>query len=601
MDKLMQEIIDTLNRVEEIDPIELAAIIRRHNREIHDVSKHHSKKRLMRYFLEERETRSSTWHSWALSHDLEARLVKTLQVKPRRTASGVATITVITKPAPCSNACLYCPNDVRMPKSYLTDEPACQRAERNFFDPYLQVVARMKALREMGHETDKVEIIVLGGSWSDYEASYQVWFARELFRALNEDAYSQKAVDERRALYEHAGISSDADCIAKRTADTQRHVTKGDLSYNEGIEELYGANSPWCQVGSWQHASFEELEREQRSNEDARHRMVGLVVETRPDAINVESLAIMRRLGCTKVQIGVQTLQEEVLRRNGRTTDLASVRRAFELLRLFGFKIHAHFMANLPGSNPQADLKDYQRFVTDPAYVPDEVKLYPCVLVENARLNTEYGRGLWQPYDEESLVELLASEVLASPPYLRISRMIRDISAHDIKAGNQKTNLRQMVEARLKGATLASREIRMREISVEDIDLDTLRLEELAYVTSVSHERFLQWVGPDGRIAGFLRLSLPHPEALQSHEGLPIAEGESMIREVHVYGRVARIGDSGMGAQHTGLGRALVERACEIARAEGYTAVNVISAVGTRNYYRRLGFSDAGLYLRRPL
>ena len=259
-------------------------------------------------------------------------------------------------------------------------------------------------------------------------------------------------------------------------------------------------------------------------------------------------------------------------------------------LRLAGFKIQIHFMANLLGSTPEADKQDYLRLVSDPRFLPDEVKLYPCCLVESSRLMQLYHSGAWQPYAEDELIDLLVADTLATPAYTRISRMIRDISTTDIVAGNKKTNLRQMVEARIVEAGAQAKEIRMREIATSEVNPTDLRMDCVSYHTTVSREHFLQWITSDRRIAGFLRLSLP------------IEGDEAMIREVHVYGRVASLGSAAQGgAQHAGLGRQLVERACQMAQDAGYATINVISSVGTRNYYRSLGFTDGELYQHKPL
>jgi elongator complex protein 3 len=275
------------------------------------------------------------------------------------------------------------------------------------------------------------------------------------------------------------------------------------------------------------------------------------------------------------------------------------------VLRAFGFKIHVHFMVNLLGATPQADRNDYQLLVSDPRFCPDEVKLYPCALVETARLMSSYRAGSWRPYGEQELIDLLVADVLATPAYTRISRMIRDISSTDIVAGNRKTNLRQMVEQRLVGRKAEVREIRMREIATSDVSLSDLHLARVTYQTAASTEHFLQWVDADGRIAGFCRLSLPDARATEATAGAdaqPTPPGTAMIREVHVYGRVAGLGTSAQGgAQHAGLGKALVEEACTLAAQAGYERVAVISAVGTRAYYRSLGFADTGLYQTRPL
>ena len=259
-------------------------------------------------------------------------------------------------------------------------------------------------------------------------------------------------------------------------------------------------------------------------------------------------------------------------------------------------------MVNLYGSDIAGDEADYARFVSEAAFQPDEVKLYPCVLVEGTGLVRRYETGEWRPYAEEDLVGLLARDVLVTPPFTRVSRMIRDISAVDIMAGSKKTNLRQLVEASDALKTDEVREIRFREIAGEEVDISALMLDTVAYETTNTSERFLQWITPEGKIAGFLRLSLPHEDYLLAHAiELPDELGCAMIREVHVYGQVANLHRSDGSAQHLGLGRRLVERACELAREAGFGRINVISSVGTRDYYRKLGFVDGALYQTREL
>ncbi len=593
MEEALLEIIGALKAGDEpLDAAWLDRLLRKISRAKHESTRSVTKRKLLPYYLAIKAHDEERWRSWGIDEAIEHELLRLLKVKPRRTASGVATITVITKPWPCSSDCLYCPNDVRMPKSYLADEPACQRAERNYFDPYLQVRSRLVALREMGHVTDKVELIILGGTWSDYPRSYQLWFVRELFRAVNDfggRGYAGDSPEERDRRYRVCGFTHDATELERRTADVQQAVNAGELSYNEAITRL-GRREEWALAASWQTATIQELEREHLYNEDAAHRVVGLTIETRPDLITRDSAREMRELGCTKIQMGIQSLDRHILEINHRHVSIEQIEEAFSALRLAGFKIQVHFMANLLGSTPEADAADYLRLVSDERFLPDEVKLYPCCLVESSRLGACYESGAWQPYGEDELVDLLVADTLATPAYTRISRMIRDISSTDIVAGNKKTNLRQMVEARITSAGADVREIRMREVATSDVAPSDLRLDCVSYHTTVSDERFLQWVTPEGRIAGFLRLSLP------------LTGTEAMIREVHVYGRVAGLGASERGgAQHVGLGRALVEDACCRAREAGFAAINVISAIGTRNYYRGLGFDDAGLYQRRSL
>lgn len=611
MEKTLHNILGEIRRTNApLAPDALDRIIRARNREVAGPVRYVAKKKLLPFYQEVKEHRPERWRTWGVSPAEEALLVRTLQVKPRRTASGVATVTVLTKPWPCSSACLYCPNDVRMPKSYLHDEPACQRAERNWFDPYLQVTARLRTLHQMGHVTDKVELIVLGGTWSDYPEAYQIWYMHELFRALN-DISCETTVDResetRRTQYRDAGIACERDDLANWAAKAQARVTAGDASYNETVRNLYACGTHadgngWAAAAQWQTATFSQLEALQRENESAEHRCVGLVVETRPDAVTPNRLATLRRLGCTKLQMGIQSLDERILAANHRGIGVDRMQQAFELARIFGFKTHAHFMTNLLGATPESDAADYRRMVEHPAFKPDEIKLYPCALVDGTGLVAHWRDGSWRPYTEQELVNLLAEDVLVTPPFTRISRMIRDISAHDIMTGNKKVNLRQLVDLELAKRAQPVQEIRSREIAFGAAANDELSLSEVAYETTNTHEVFLQWVTPDNRIAGFLRLSMPNADYANAHAtDLPINAGEAMIREVHVYGRVAGLHQGGENAQHRGLGRMLIERACDIARENGYTAINVISAIGTRGYYRKQGFTDNGLYQQRSL
>lgn len=602
MEMILLELLNKLKQTDCLDDKALAKIIHRHNKNLGNDQPHYAKKRLLPYYLKVKGSDPERWASWNIDAALEKRLIQVLQVKPRRTASGVATITVITKPWKCSSNCLYCPNDVRMPKSYMSNEPACQRAERNFFDPYLQVISRLRALTHMGHVTDKIELIILGGTWSDYPAAYQIWFVTELFRALNDGAEAEQQAEARRRLYKESGVDSREEMLQESARQTQQEVDNGLLTYNQAVEQLYLDNPAWQAIASLQTSDLTGLNREHRINETAEHRVVGLVIETRPDTVTAESLTLIRRLGCTKVQMGIQSLNPVILKQNHRDINVDKIQESFELLRLFGFKIHAHFMVNLYGSSCEQDKRDYQLFVTDKAYQPDEVKLYPCALVKGTGLCTHYADKTWQPYTEEELLDVLETDTVNTPPFTRISRMIRDISAQDIVAGNKKTNLRQLVENGIEKVGTEISEIRYREVNAATTSVEDLTLDVLGYETTVTNEYFLQWITRDNKIAGFLRLSLPSEDYIARHQSeLPVAPGEAMIREVHVYGKVASLHKTGQGAQHLGLGRHLIQAACAIAKEQGYQRINVISSVGTQEYYRKQGFSDAGLYQQMEL
>lgn len=588
---------------------ELDALWRKHNRGVHNNEKHLSKRFILPFYQKIKQENPERWAYWNIDSALEKRLIRTIQMKPHRTGSGVATITVITRPQTCSSNCLYCPCDLRMPKSYLANEPACQRAEHNFFDPYLQVAARLRALSQMGHSIDKIELIVLGGTWSDYPRAYQIWFIRELFRALNDWPIAKETLRQRYDHYRKLGLANSPDQLSKFVETQQVLVNQGKKSFNDAFRDLYQKSEAHQSASKYMSAQMNELFAEQLRNERAQHRVVGLVIETRPDTVTPQNLTLFRQMGCTKIQMGIQSTRQAILDANQRYTSLEQIHRAFNLIRLFGFKIHAHLMVNLLGSTPESDKQDFLAFVNTPTFLPDEIKLYPCALVEGTQLVEHFKDGSWRPYSRDELVDVLVSDVLATPPYIRISRMIRDISADDILVGNKHTNLRQMVENEIRNAGRAGlvQEIRFREISLDKINFAELVLDDFTYETTVTNEHFLQWVTPEGRIAGFCRLSLPKWKLLcdgnvdARTDELPVAPGQAMIREVHVYGQAVRLGQADVATQHKGLGRQLVERACDIARNAGYDSINVISSVGTRAYYRRLGFEDAGLYQQRQL
>ena len=617
MDELIVDILQQLRDGSQgaLDTHQLEMLINSHNSGI-DSSTHSTereklipKRAILPYFLRVKQENSSLWQSWNVSPELEERFIRSVRMKPRRTASGVATITVITRPHTCSSNCIYCPCDLRMPKSYLANEPACQRAELTFFDPYVQVAARLQALHQMGHSTDKVELIVLGGTWSDYPEGYQYWFIKELFRALNEWPNSPSHIQERLNWYTSFGLQNSEEALSSFVAEQQAAVFDDTATYNQAFHKLYDISQPHQSAWSQMQSTYDELVEQQHVNETAAARVVGLVIETRPDTITSDNLRMFRQLGCTKIQIGIQSTRQEILDANQRQMSVAQIKRAFSLIRLYGFKIHSHLMVNLLGATPEADKQDFKTFVTDPGFLPDEIKLYPCALVSGTQLVQKYREGAWQPYAKDELVDVLVQDVLATPPYVRISRMIRDISATDILVGNKHTNLRQMVEQELAAKDVASRvqEIRFREINQQQVSAAELTLQDFTYTTAVSDEHFLQWVTADNKIAGFCRLSLPHWDKLTAGacdvtaNELLVQPGQAMIRELHVYGQALSLGSEGMSAQHQGLGQKLLAKASSIAAEAGYTSLNVISSIGTRAYYRAQGFTDAGLYQQKAL
>lgn len=522
---------------------------------------------------------------WPVS---EAAFAEKLRTCPTRTLSGVAPLALLTKPFPCPGRCVFCPSDVRMPKSYLASEPGCQRAAQNRFDPYLQTWNRLAAFRAMGHSTAKLEAIVLGGTWSFYPESYQVWFATRLFEALNDFG---AGVDRRAEVAELAPDFA-ALTLGERGYDA---TVAAHLRAGEGGELI-----PLRERGSW-----DALAAAQRANEAAGARCVGLALETRPDHVTPAEVLRLRRLGATKVQLGIQSLDDAVLAANRRGHDVAASRRAILLLRAAGFKIHAHWMVNLLGATPASDREDFARLWGDVAIRPDELKLYPCSLVESAELVDYHARGEWRPYARAELLPLVADCLAAIPRWCRATRVIRDIPSQEIVAGSRETNLREAAEALLRERGVALQEIRAREVRGSDAGAAPATLRETRYATSLGEEVFVEAVTPRDRIAGFARLSLPRRACESANAAAaPIAElsGAALLRELHVYGAVADFGErSEHKSQHAGLGATLAARAAQLAAGAGFASLAVISAVGTRGWYRRLGFRDDALYQHLPL
>ena len=472
----------------------------------------------------------------------DAGLFAKLRMKPTRTLSGVTTVTVLTKPFPCPGECIFCPNDSRMPKSYLPDEPGAARAYQNEFDPFRQVQSRILAYEAVGHPTDKIELLVLGGSWTSYAPEYREWFIRRCFDALN-------------------GIG-----------------------------------------GSDGGAESDSLEAAQRRNESASHRNVGLVVETRPDELNSDTLKELRRLGVTKIQLGIQSLDDRLLTLNRRGHSVQEALNAVALCRAAGFKIVLHWMPNLLGATPESDREDFARLWSADrgglGFCPDEIKIYPTQLVENADLYREWVEGRYRPYDTETLIELIAAIKPTIPPYCRVNRVIRDIPSHHVVAGNTRTSLRMDIQKRVRENGQRCGCIRCREVKGEAVARERLTLVDTVYEAVHAEEHFLQFVTADDKLAGYLRLSLAKPN--RPDTGIEELSGASIIREIHIYGQSLAVGEEAEGAaQHIGLGRFLIERAVEITRENGLEKIAVIAAVGTRGYYRKRGFSQGQYYMIR--
>jgi elongator complex protein 3 len=463
--------------------------------------------------------------------DPEPELLAHIRMKPVRSLSGVTVVTVLTKPYPCPGECIFCPTDARMPKSYLPDEPGAMRGLHHKFDPYEQVSARLEALQAVGHPTDKIELLILGGTWSAYRRDYQEWFILRCFDALN------------------------------------------------GVESA-------------------RLEEAQEINETAGHRCVGLVIETRPDHINTREVIWLRKLGVTKVQLGAQSLDDEILRLNKRGHTVKDTSRAVALLRAAGFKIVLHWMPNLYGATISSDREDFQQLWVD--LCPDELKIYPNQLLANAELFGYWQRGEYIPYTTNELIDLISGVKTTIPRYCRVNRVIRDIPSTNVVAGNKRTSLRQDIQVEMKRRGTHCQCIRCREVRKQSINKEDLIYHDLVYLAGGAEEHFISYDTRKDKLAGFLRLSLPVENAPDTK--MSDLEQAAIIREVHVYGQSLEVGEKQEGtAQHAGLGTSLLEAAEEIARDHGYRRLAVIAAVGTRQYYIKRGFDRGELYLVKDL
>ena len=336
------------------------------------------------------------------------------------------------------------------------------------------------------------------------------------------------------------------------------------------------------------------MSRAKLPNETCLNRNVGLSIETRPDEVTPKELAWLRSLGVTKVQMGVQSLDDSILALNQRGHTVADAHRAVALLRAGGFKIVLHWMPGLMGATPDSDRADFARLWE--GLCPDEIKIYPTQLLENAPLYEYWQRGEYIPYTTEQLVALIADVKPSIPRYCRVNRIIRDIPSTHVISGNKRTSLRQDVQVELDRRGTRCNCIRCREVRGEKVDLADLRLDDLEYHPDGAEEHFLSFATPDDRITGFLRLSFPSEDSPTT--GLVDLAGAAIIREVHVYGQSLAVGVEQTGAaQHAGLGSRLLEEADKIARAKGFRRVAVIAAVGTRQYYLERGFERGKLYL----
>lgn len=477
-------------------------------------------------------------------------LLSLLKRRQVRTLSGVAPVAILTKPYPCPGKCFYCPNEKGMPKSYLSNEPAVMRAILTKFDPKRQIVARLTALLANGHNVDKIELIIMGGTWSYLPKSYQLDYIINCFKACNE-------------------------------FDGQRNY----------------ASLPRTNTEKWKF-----LRHLQKENATSSHRIVGLTLETRPDYITAKEIERMRALGCTRVELGVQAIDEEILSLNKRGHGVKEIIKATKFLREAGFKICYHMMVGLPGSDLRKDFEIFRELFSNSSFLPDQIKIYPCVVTKNASLYKWYKNGRYKPYQEEELIELLIKIKKIVPPYVRIIRVIRDIPTTSIIAGNKVSNLREILLEIMENKGTSCQCIRCREIGNKKII--SFKFITRSYDTASGKEYFLSYEDTkQNKIIAFLRLRLPYNKNTDEiYKNFPALKNAALIREVHTYGPAVKISKREKdAAQHIGLGKKLIKKAEQISRRNGFQKIAVISGIGVRNYYRKQGYKLKETYMVKKL
>ena len=478
-----------------------------------------------------------------------AKLWPYLKTKPVRTASGVAVVAVMSKPHRCphiaytGNVCVYCPGGPDSDFEYSTQaytgyEPTSMRAIRARYDPYSQVKGRVTQLRNIGHEVDKVEFIVMGGTFLSLDKEYKDYFIRNLHDALS--GYSSNSVDE-------------------------------SIRYSE----------------------------------QAKTKCIGITIETRPDYCLKPHLEEMLTYGCTRIEIGVQSIYESVARETNRGHTVAAVCHSFHLAKDCGFKVVTHMMPDLPNMGYERDLEGFQEYFENPLFRSDGMKLYPTLVIRGTGLYELWKTGRYQNYTPDQLVELTAKILSLVPPWTRLYRIQRDIPMPLVSSGVEHGNLRELALQKMRDWDLPCWDIRSREVGIKQIHNsvtpDQVELVRRDYVANGGWETFLTYEDPTQDILiGLLRLRKPSNAAwLKEISEVP----SSIIRELHVYGTaVAVSARDPTRFQHQGFGILLMEEAERIAREEhGSQKILVISGVGTRHYYRKLGYHLDGPYMSKML
>ena len=511
-------------------------------------------------------------------------LKKYLHTKPTRTISGVAVAAIMTKPFPCPHGrCTPCPGGPKsffgtVPQSYTGKEPATMRAVRNKYDSYLQVFNRLEQYIVLGHSPEKIELIIMGGTFPSFPKKYQQEFIYYAFKAMND--FSR--------LFYTKGNKGELDIIRFK----EFFEMPGRVGSRKRIRNIQKKLFFLRKKGK------KSLEQEQSLNEKSNIRCVGLTIETRPDYARLRHANQMLSLGCTRIEIGVQSVYDSALENIERGHTVNDSITATRTLKDLGFKINYHMMPGLPGISYEQDLQGLKEIFKNPDFRPDMLKLYPCMVLKGTKLYKEYRKGKYNPLTTKQAARLILEFKKHVPEYVRIMRVQRDIPTKMTVAGVDRTNLRQFIHEQMqkqeKGAgSMKCRCIRCREIKDREIK-GKVKLKVINYPASGGIEYFISLVSQD-YLLGFCRLRFPS-QGLRKE----IIKDSALIRELHVYGTAVRIRGKGR-VQHKGFGRKLLKAAESIAKKAGRKKMIIISGVGVRDYYRKLGYKKQGPYMVKKL
>ena len=508
-----------------------------------------------------------------------------LVTKPTRTLSGVATISLMTSPAGCPHGkCTFCPGGPNsafgnVPQSYTGREPATMRAIRNYFDPYLQIFSRLEQYAVMGQSFDKVEIIIQGGTFPSMDKKYQEVFLTGIYKAMNDfsEEFFEKnefRLEKFKEFFELPGEYSDG--------QRARRVKERALALKNRFD-----GSP-----------ENDLELEQKRNESAKIKCIGLTIETKPDWGFVEHGNEMLKLGCTRVELGVQTVYDKPLKLTNRGHSIKDTVKSMHVLKDLGFKINAHYMLGLPGVERSEELPGLKKLFQDPNFKPDMIKIYPLLVIKGTPLFIQWERGQYEPMTTDEAAEIISEAKRFFPKWVRVMRVNRDIPTYVTSAGIDRTNLRQYVRELQEKKGVTCNCIRCREVGRNE-NFEKAEITVERYSASNGTEFFISVEDVRNNVLmGFCRLRFPHQQLREE-----ITKKTAMIRELHVYSSAVAIGEKAVGeqAQHRGYGKALMEKAEEIARENGYEKILVISGVGAKEYYKKIGYDYDGVYMGKKI